>query len=224
FGGTSGATPVVAGICALMLSANPNLTAREVKQILQSTADKVGNSWEYVSGYSTKYGYGRVNAAKAVAEAIRRRSSSTTTTRPTTTESTTTTTTTGTTSSGNVTVRPSTGTSTSTTTTTTTTSSSSSSGNLGKDLYRFNVQQQVAAGWGVQVGVFASYGNVLKQAADLQRKFGEPILVQISTSGSTESYKVVVGSYNSSRDAQELLNKLRVQGLNGFVRNLSDFG
>lgn len=73
FGGTSGATPIVVGICALMLSANPNLTAKEVKDILQKTADKIGDPSEYINGHSRKYGYGRVNADKAVAEAIRRR-------------------------------------------------------------------------------------------------------------------------------------------------------
>lgn len=73
FGGTSGATPIVAGTCALVLSANPKLTAKEVKDILQKTADKIGEPSEYVNGHSRKYGYGRVNADKAVAEAIRRR-------------------------------------------------------------------------------------------------------------------------------------------------------
>lgn len=75
FGGTSGATPIVAGICALMLSANPNLTAKEVKQILQLTADKIGDASDYKNGHSRKYGYGRVNADKAVAEALRRKDS-----------------------------------------------------------------------------------------------------------------------------------------------------
>ncbi|MBI1226393.1 MAG: S8 family serine peptidase [Bacteroidetes bacterium] len=90
FGGTSGATPIVAGICALMLSANPNLTAKEVKDILQKTADKIGEPSEYVNGHSRKYGYGRVNADKAVAEAIRRRDSTTgTTPKPPTAEVTT---------------------------------------------------------------------------------------------------------------------------------------
>ncbi|MBL7815460.1 MAG: S8 family serine peptidase [Saprospiraceae bacterium] len=73
FGGTSSATPLVAGICALILSANPNLTAAEVKQILIQTADKVGPADEYTEGYSNKFGYGRVNAAKAVQEAIKRK-------------------------------------------------------------------------------------------------------------------------------------------------------
>ncbi len=73
FGGTSGATPIVAGICALVLSANLKLTAKEVKEILQQTADKIGDASEYKNGHSRKFGYGRVNADKAVAEAIRRR-------------------------------------------------------------------------------------------------------------------------------------------------------
>ena len=78
FGGTSSATPLVAGICALVLSANPNLTAAEVKQILCRTADKIGSPSEYTNGHSPRYGYGRVNALKAVEEAIRRKGGTTT--------------------------------------------------------------------------------------------------------------------------------------------------
>ena len=72
FGGTSSATPLVAGICALILSANPSLTAKEVKEILIKTADKIGEPEDYVNGHSIKFGYGRVNAGKAVQEALNR--------------------------------------------------------------------------------------------------------------------------------------------------------
>ena len=41
FGGTSSATPLTAGVAALVLSANPDLTAAEVKDVLQSSADKI---------------------------------------------------------------------------------------------------------------------------------------------------------------------------------------
>ena len=40
FNGTSSAAPSVAGVVALMLEANPNLTWRDVKHILATTADK----------------------------------------------------------------------------------------------------------------------------------------------------------------------------------------
>ena len=43
FGGTSSATPLVAGICALLLSVNPALTAKQVKEILESTARRIGD-------------------------------------------------------------------------------------------------------------------------------------------------------------------------------------
>ncbi len=81
FGGTSSATPLVAGISALMLSANPNLTAKEVKEILQRTADKIADDQPDLegnkrgrydqNGHSEWFGYGKVNAFKAVQEAKR---------------------------------------------------------------------------------------------------------------------------------------------------------
>jgi subtilisin family serine protease len=83
FGGTSSSCPVAAGVAGLILSANPNLTAREVREILQSTADKIVDSnpdpqlglhhGSYdKNGHSLWFGYGKVNAFKAVQEARRR--------------------------------------------------------------------------------------------------------------------------------------------------------
>jgi subtilisin family serine protease len=68
FGGTSSATPLVAGIAALVLAANPNLTRDQVRTVLQGTAKKIGPAGSYnANGRSREYGYGRVDAAKAVA-------------------------------------------------------------------------------------------------------------------------------------------------------------
>ncbi|MDW8287338.1 MAG: S8 family serine peptidase, partial [Flammeovirgaceae bacterium] len=77
FNGTSGACPIAAGAAALVLSANPNLTALEARYALESTTDKVGG-YSYVSNpalyphgtRSFELGYGRVNADKAVDRAI----------------------------------------------------------------------------------------------------------------------------------------------------------
>lgn len=86
FGGTSSATPLAAGVAALVLCANPELTAAEVKEILQATADKiVDEEPDIVSGVNRGryddqgrcdwFGSGKVNAARAVAEAQRRSNS-----------------------------------------------------------------------------------------------------------------------------------------------------
>ncbi|MFK7972792.1 MAG: S8 family serine peptidase [Bacteroidia bacterium] len=72
FAGTSCSCPVVAGVCALMLSANPDLASSEVKQILEQTANKIGDGYDE-RGHSDLMGYGRVNALEAVLEAKRRR-------------------------------------------------------------------------------------------------------------------------------------------------------
>jgi len=103
FGGTSSATPLVAGIAGLVISANPNLTAFEVISVLKRTASKDLNmsgyprtppasydpntSWDispvapFNSGaftdqgfadgtWSPWFGFGRVDAHDAVAEAL----------------------------------------------------------------------------------------------------------------------------------------------------------
>lgn len=95
FNGTSSSAPVVSGVVALMLEANPNLSWRDVKHILATTADQIDydpfintlyHPWSiYLADYtydykwvknqaniwfSNWYGFGRVNADKAVREAL----------------------------------------------------------------------------------------------------------------------------------------------------------
>lgn len=74
FGGTSSSTPLVAGICGLILSINPNLTASEVRDILKVTAVKIDrqNGSYDSAGHSDLYGWGRVDAFECVQEAARR--------------------------------------------------------------------------------------------------------------------------------------------------------
>jgi hypothetical protein len=69
FGGTSSATPMAAGIAALMLSANPNLSATNIRTLMRNTSDKVGGV-TYTGGFNTYYGYGRANANAAVTAAL----------------------------------------------------------------------------------------------------------------------------------------------------------
>lgn len=76
--GTSFATPIVSGIVALMLEANPDLGYRDVQQILAETSIKVNDTntvWQTNGAnlwnggglhYSADYGYGEVDARAAV--------------------------------------------------------------------------------------------------------------------------------------------------------------
>ncbi|HQR38238.1 MAG TPA: S8 family serine peptidase [Blastocatellia bacterium] len=72
FGGTSSACPLAAGVAALVLSVNPDLTWEEVRDVLEDTADKIdpGGGGYDVDGHSLQYGFGRVNARAAVERAL----------------------------------------------------------------------------------------------------------------------------------------------------------
>lgn len=65
FGGTSAACPQVSGVAALILSINPNFTEHQVRNIITSTATDMG-----APGKDDLFGWGRVDAAKAVAVAF----------------------------------------------------------------------------------------------------------------------------------------------------------
>ncbi|MEG0504130.1 MAG: S8 family serine peptidase, partial [Raoultibacter sp.] len=63
--GSSMASPVVAGVCALVLAANPSLTVNQVKTILYETANDAGDP-----GWDPVYGWGKIDAQAAVIKAL----------------------------------------------------------------------------------------------------------------------------------------------------------
>jgi cell division protein FtsN len=192
-----------------MLSANPDLTAREVKEILRATADKIGSPSEYVNGRSLKYGYGRVNADKAVAEALRRRDRR---------------------ESSNVVPQPTPKPSPSPTPSPAPAPSPSRGSvapqvSSGQGLFRFKVAPQPAQGWGVQIGVFGDYGNVLVQAEKLERQFDQPVIVNIAELNGKTVYRVIVGAFDNFDQARRLNDRVKSElGLSTFPADLSKMG
>lgn len=65
YAGTSLASPVVAGVVALIKAANPSLPPDDVERVLFSSATDLG-----AAGFDKLYGNGRVNAAAAVQTAL----------------------------------------------------------------------------------------------------------------------------------------------------------
>jgi hypothetical protein len=63
--GTSFSAPIVAGVAALVMSANPSLTPAQVRDVLTKSADDLGPA-----GWDSSFGWGRVNAWNAVARAV----------------------------------------------------------------------------------------------------------------------------------------------------------
>ncbi len=73
--GTSMACPHVAGVAALLLSRNPSLDQAGVREIICSTANKIGessyNENKICGTWNEKYGYGLVDAYKALMQVER---------------------------------------------------------------------------------------------------------------------------------------------------------
>ena len=63
--GTSFSSPLTAGVAALMMSANPSLSAATVEKLMYSSAVDLG-----AAGRDIYYGYGRVDAAAGVSAAV----------------------------------------------------------------------------------------------------------------------------------------------------------
>lgn len=67
WGGTSQATPHVAGLASLLLAQNPDYTPAQIKSIIETTAlDQVGDPSEDTPGWDQYYGHGRINAFNAL--------------------------------------------------------------------------------------------------------------------------------------------------------------
>jgi subtilisin family serine protease len=78
--GTSMATPLVAGVAALMMAAKPGTTAQQVRELLQNTAIDLGTAGKvrarrphFSSGLfittnsqDNEFGYGKVNPVRAI--------------------------------------------------------------------------------------------------------------------------------------------------------------
>jgi subtilisin family serine protease len=63
--GTSFSAPIVAGVSALILGVNPNLSSDDVKEILKLNSQKVGN-YSYIDGKSYEMGYGVIDSEESV--------------------------------------------------------------------------------------------------------------------------------------------------------------
>ena len=176
FEGTSASCPLVAGVCALVLSANSKLKASEVKEIIETTADKIGGRNEYTDGYSLRFGYGRVNAEKAVAEALRRKNP---------------------TAGTPITISP---------------KEKAMTG-----LFQFSVESRVKKGYGVDIGNYKSYKEVVELTEKIEREFGNSVNVKISQKNEKVMFKVIIGYFSRKKKVESVLKKLKKAGFNGSI-------
>jgi hypothetical protein len=78
FGFTSAACAIAAGVCARILSANPDLTARDVREVIAQSCHKIdvdGGSYDE-RGHSPFYGFGCLDPIRAIDIALEKSAAS----------------------------------------------------------------------------------------------------------------------------------------------------
>jgi len=91
----------------------------------------------------------------------------------------------------------------------------------GFGLYEIAVRKQESKGHGVQVGVFSSYETVLSQASLFKRKYSKKTLIHIDKYNGSVVYKLILGAFNSKREAAYFRNDLRRDNVDGLIKDLS---
>jgi thioredoxin-related protein len=91
-------------------------------------------------------------------------------------------------------------------------------------LFRISVNQQSPTGFGVQVGVFAEYANVLKEVEKLEKNWPGQVLVNITSLKGRTVFKLALGAFAGKEAATANLKRYKqLYGKDGMVVNLSSY-
>lgn len=88
-------------------------------------------------------------------------------------------------------------------------------------LFEFKVKRANRSGYGVQVGVYAQYGNVLRAVERLEQQFNRQILVNINTLHGQIVYKVIAGGFLSRSDAANFQQQISTGSTDYFIVDLA---
>lgn len=92
----------------------------------------------------------------------------------------------------------------------------------GSGLYEFTSKKHPSNGFGIQIGLFAEYGNVLTEVEKIQAKFsGKKVLVHITEFQGKVVYRVMVGTFTSYALARNYLPQVKANGFEAFIKDLS---
>lgn len=92
----------------------------------------------------------------------------------------------------------------------------------GEGLFEFSVKRYSSNGFGIQIGVFQDYANVLDEVANLEEKIKQNIFVHITRLNDKLAYRVIVGDFLDKESAIQFHNNvMKNYGFSGFIKDLS---
>ena len=83
--------------------------------------------------------------------------------------------------------------------------------------YKVLVKDVVPIGFGIQVGAFSQYTNMMKEIDTLQNLFSYSILVQSIKTNDQLFYRVILGPFESKEHAQQAMLEIRKKKIKGFI-------
>jgi len=95
------------------------------------------------------------------------------------------------------------------------------SSNLNKSQwYKVSVNDANPVGYGIQVGSFSQYTNMMKEIDTLQKLFTYSILVQNTKVNDQLFYRVILGPFDNKSEAQQVMLEIRKKKVQGFIMHL----
>lgn len=80
---------------------------------------------------------------------------------------------------------------------------------MDKEFYDFQASRTVPDGFGVQIGSFAEFANLMRISENLKSTYKNDVTVQVTEVNRTKVYRVIVGSFSSRSQAENLQKKLK---------------
>lgn len=77
--------------------------------------------------------------------------------------------------------------------------------------------------YGIQVGAFGSYQNVVTYVKELEQNTSQPVEIYPENSGGKTYFRVVVGKFGERQSAYDYLRTLNQQGITGYIKDTSTF-
>ena len=89
-------------------------------------------------------------------------------------------------------------------------------------LYKFDVNEVENGGYGIQIGTFGEYGNVLKEVKKLSKKFDQDVLVNIHELQGKPVYRIIIGNFPQRNAAADYKIFMSKKGIEGYVVDLAN--
>jgi rare lipoprotein A len=83
--------------------------------------------------------------------------------------------------------------------------------------YKVSVNDVIPTGFGIQVGSFSQYTNMMKEIDTLQKMFPYSILVQSTKVNDQLFYRVILGPFDNKAQAQQVMVEIRKKRVQGFI-------